>query len=139
MQKHHYLGDGIEVRQNKTKELLAIRVGPQLKEALDSRPFPDAPTLIVQHTGKPFPQETAFSNVLKAEIRRLGVDDDLSFHGLRYAAAARLAADAQCSIDVLLAILGHRTYQMAVKYATKRHNSATGASILNRKSADSGN
>jgi integrase len=43
-------------------------------------------------------------------------------HGLRYAAAARLD-DAGCSVTEAVAVMGHRTYQMALKYMAQRRAS----------------
>jgi integrase len=131
MTKGRYLGGEIEVRQNKTRELLPIVCAKPLRQWLDRRPFPEAPTLLVRMDGTPYPSPGSFSNVLKAEIRRLELDDTLSFHGLRYAAAARLEA-AGASLGVIQAITGHRTYQMATQYATKRRGSEEAARLLSK-------
>jgi hypothetical protein len=45
-----------------------------------------------------------------------------SLHGLRYAAAARLD-QAGCSVTEAVAVLGHRTYEMALKYMAQRRAS----------------
>jgi integrase len=47
---------------------------------------------------------------------------DRSIHGLRYAAAARLD-EAGCTLTEAVAVLGHRTYQMAHRYMAQRRAS----------------
>jgi integrase len=127
-----YDGQEISVRQSKTTELLPIAVAKPLKDALDHRPFPDAAKLLVLDSGKPVASESSFSNALKREVRRLGLDDGLSFHGLRYAAAARLE-EAGCTLGTITSIIGHRTYQMAMQYATKRRGSAEAARVFDER------
>jgi integrase len=72
--------------------------------------------------GRPFT-----ANSLSQAVRRLvneieGMPKDRSLHGLRYAAAARLDA-AGCSVTEAVAVMGHRTYQMALKYMAQRRAS----------------
>lgn len=123
--------DGVEilVRQSKTNELLPITVARPLKLALDNRPFPKASRIVVKENGEPYASESSFANALKREIKRLGLDPALSFHGLRYAAAARLE-ESGCTLGMISSIVGHRTYQMAVHYATKRRSSQAAALVF---------
>jgi hypothetical protein len=66
-------------------------------------------------------------NSLSQAIRRVVLSipempDNRSIHGLRYAAAARLN-EAGCTVTQSIAVLGHRTHGMAVKYMSQREAS----------------
>ena len=55
------------------------------------------------------------------EMKRLKLEG-LSFHGLRYAAAARLK-DKGFGMEIIMDLIGHSTYRLAVEYALKRARS----------------
>ncbi|OWV34381.1 hypothetical protein B5C34_13550 [Pacificimonas flava] len=54
---------------------------------------------------------------------------DRSMHGLRYAAAGRLEA-AGCTVVECTSVLGHRAYQMALKYMAQRRSSEAAMSRI---------
>jgi integrase len=110
-------GDAIEVRQQKTGEPLIIPCHKLLKAALQSAPRKSEFILVGERGGPLGPESlsTAFRRVLqRAGIRGYSV------HGLRKNAGTALA-DAGCDMQEIMAILGHRTFAMALHY-TKRAN-----------------
>lgn len=118
MKANQLTGKTITVVTNKTGEFVEISVHPELAEALKNRSHKDQPTLVVGVGGKPYSDPKSFSKQLTKEVRRLDLPR-LTFHGLRYAACARLE-DIGCSPYEVEDIVGHRTYEMAKKYMAKR-------------------
>ena len=53
---------------------------------------------------------------------RLPIPRDRSMHGLRYAAAAGLD-EAGCTVTEAVAVMGHRTYHVVLKYMARRRAS----------------
>lgn len=66
-------------------------------------------------------QQAAENEALRrhAAVRKIEGMPHRSLHGLRYAAAGMLE-DAGCTMVEISSIIGHRTYQMAMKYARQR-------------------
>jgi integrase len=52
-----------------------------------------------------------------------------SFHGIRYASAARME-EAGATIGMLELVLGHRTLKMALKYASRRRRQQQGVARM---------
>lgn len=94
--------------------------------------LPEAGTLLANDNGQSFPSEGSFANALKREVRRLGLNDELSFHGLRYAAAARLE-EAGASLGSILALLGHRTFSNGDAICDKKTWHCGGCSVTGRR------
>lgn len=117
-----FQGGFIRVRQSKTGEPLDIACHRELRKHLESVRTQFGGKIARTARGRPFT-----ANSLSQALRRF-IDEtkcipaDRGMHGLRYAAAARLN-DAGCTVDEAVAVLGHRTYQMAVKYMAQRRNS----------------
>lgn len=103
----HVEGDieRIRVRQQKTGTLLSIPVHPLLRAELEQVPR-DRLTLIVTRFGLARSVK-AFGNWMKDQCRAAGCDD-CSSHGLRKAAARRMA-EAGCTNQQIKAITGHKT------------------------------
>lgn len=133
MTKGQVLGDDVRVRQLKTNTLVEVPIAGPLKglvvRRIGANDPDDSALLLVQRNGRPY-SERLFSDHLRAFLDSLGWTD-ISFHGLRYSAAGRLN-EAGCSVAVISSIVGHSTYEMAMKYATKRQN----ASIAGRAMDD---
>ena len=55
--------------------------------------------------------------------------EEISCHGLRYAAAARLE-EAGATLGTIQAVTGHLTYQMPSQYASKRRGAADAARLF---------
>lgn len=134
MKVEQLTGRTLSVVTSKTNEYVEISVHPELAEALANRPHQDQPTFVVGKGGRPYSDPKSFSKQLTAEVRRLGLPR-LTFHGLRYAACARLE-DVGCSPYEVEDIVGHRTYEMAKKYMSKRRTREKVQSLL-AKSAKS--
>lgn len=118
-------GDVIRVRQSKTGEMLDIACHPALRAYLDElrRVLDNDGTRRIQicqtATGKAF-DSNSLSSAVYREIRAIeGMPRDRSFHGLRYAAGSRLD-EAGCTVSQIESVLGHRTFRMALKYASQR-------------------
>jgi len=114
-----FQGPYVRVRQSKTGEPLDIACHRELRKHLSSVKTDFGGPIARTAKGRPFTP-----NSLSQAIRRivLGIDDmpdDRSIHGLRYAAAARLD-EAGCTVAQAVSVMGHRTYQMAIKYMGQR-------------------
>jgi integrase len=108
----HISGDTIAVRQQKTDAALLIPMHPQLVEALASVPRGNLTFLMTEH-GAPF-TPNGFGNWWRDRCNEVGLPH-CSFHGLRKAAATRLA-NAGCSVDQVKAVTGHRSLAEVARY-----------------------
>ena len=117
-----FQGDFIRVRQSKTGEPLDIACHKVLRSHLSSIRTAFGGPIARNAKGKPF-TANSLSQALRRQIASMGgFPQDRSMHGLRYAAAARLD-EAGCSLTEAVAVLGHRTYQMAHRYMAQRRAS----------------
>lgn len=108
----------IRVRQNKTGEPLTIACHTRLRAHLDTIRTGFGGRILRGEDGKP----TNRLALATAMHRAVGAIDGMprrSLHGLRYAAAGQLEA-VGCSVVEITSLIGHRTYQMALKYARQR-------------------
>jgi integrase len=71
-------------------------------------------TFIAQAGGRPLDAET-LGNEFRGWLRRAGLPRKLSLHGLRKAAARRLA-EAGCSVHEIASVTGHRTLSEIERY-----------------------
>jgi integrase len=122
MEWSSFQGASIRVRQSKTGEPLDIACHKELRAHLMEVRTKFGGRIARTAKGRPFT-----ANGLSQAVRRVvdaidGMPKDRSLHGLRYAAAARLDA-AGCSVTEAVAVMGHRTYQMALKYMAQRRAS----------------
>ena len=121
-----YQGSIVRVRQSKTGEPLDIACHKDLREYLESVKTKFGGKIARTSRGRPF-TPNSLSQALRRfiaskEMRAARFPADRSIHGLRYAAAARLDA-AGCTVVETVAVMGHRTYQMALKYMAQRRAS----------------
>lgn len=125
----------VRVRQAKTGNLVDIQAAGPLAELIERRKTADdkVHALVLRDDGLPY-SERLFSEHLRDFLDSLGYTD-ISFHGLRYAAAGTLN-EAGCTVATIVSIIGHSTYQTAVQYLTARENAAHAASAMNRASAN---
>jgi len=118
MQWSDVIGDMVRVRQNKTGEPLAIPAHRELRKHLATIRTKFAGPILRGQDGK-----RMNANQLSAAMNRaIGKIDGMpqrSLHGLRYASAGALE-EAGCSVVHISSIIGHRTYEMALKYARQR-------------------
>jgi hypothetical protein len=103
----------IHVVQGKTGEKLWIPMHPELSAALDAWGR-EGELMLMTSFGKPF-SEKGFSNFMADKIGEAGLPDRCVTHGLRKAAARRLA-EAGCSSKEIASITGHRTLAEIERY-----------------------
>jgi integrase len=108
----HVRGDSIFVRQEKTGTSVVIPMLDELKQALAATPRTNL-TFLVTASGRPF-SGPSFTNWFKHQCRLAGLPQ-CSAHGLRHAAATRLA-DAGCSAEEIKAITGHKSLSQLERY-----------------------
>jgi integrase len=108
----HVNGDSIAVRQEKTKKSLTLELHPKLKAALASVPRTNL-TFLVTEWGRPF-TSPGFGNWFRDRCHEAGLPH-CSFHGLRKAAATRLA-NAGCTAEQIKAITGHASLAEVARY-----------------------
>jgi enterobacteria phage integrase len=106
-------GNAIKVVQMKTGVRLTIRLHPELQEIL--RHWPRSHIAILTTVfGKPF-SFAGFGNMMADAIKAAGLPDRCVPHGLRKAAARRLA-EAGCSEKQIAAVTGHTTLKEVARY-----------------------
>ena len=108
-----YIGDAIRVAQQKTATKLTIPIHENLA-CLLAMAKRAAPTILVTVFKKPFSVK-GFGNMVSAAIRDAGLPRRCKPHGLRKAAARRLA-EAGCSASEIMAITGHKTLAEVERY-----------------------
>jgi integrase len=113
-------GDMIRVRQNKTGEPLTIPMHSDLKQHLKAIRTKFNGPILRSEDGTPM-NANQLSSAMYRAVTKLDEMPQRSLHGLRYAAAAALE-EAGCSVVQISSIIGHRTYQMAIKYARQRRD-----------------
>jgi integrase len=80
---------------------------------LDTVPA-DQPVFLTTRAGRPFDPDN-FGAWFKEQCRKAGLPERASFHGLRKAAARRLA-EAGCSANVIAAVTGHKSLREVARY-----------------------
>lgn len=103
----------IEVKQEKTGEPLVIPAHMKLRTILDKSPRQCVTILATSH-GRPWVVES-YGNFMADSIAAAGLGDRCVLHGLRKAAARRLA-EAGCSSREIGSITGHRTLSEIDRY-----------------------
>lgn len=115
-----FKGATIRVRQEKTGEMLDIPCHPALRTHLEEVRARARKGVVmatsIEHRAY---SRSALSQSLARAVKAIEAMPHRTMHGLRYAAAARLE-EAGCTVSEIAAILGHRTYQMAMKYIAQR-------------------
>lgn len=109
-----YDGQTITLTQGKTGAKVAVHVHPQLKAALDVVTR-SAVTICTRADGHSWKIDH-FKHTFTAKRRKLGLAEDLHFHGLRHSAASRLA-EAGASDAEIQSVTGHKTRAMVVHYS----------------------
>lgn len=115
--RQHLSGNVITLTQGKTGTRLAIPVHPRLREAIDACPS-DALMFLVTESGKPFASAGSFANWFDACCEKAGLAPGLSAHGLRRAAARRLA-EAGCTPHQIAAVTGHKSLSQVQGYSSE--------------------
>jgi len=102
-----------EVRQEKTRTILEIPLHTELVKVIEVSTAGQL-TLLTTKTGKPYAPND-LSDEFRSWCDAAGLPTECSLHGLRKAAARRLA-EAGCSAHEIAAITGHRTLKEIERY-----------------------
>lgn len=103
----------ISVVQEKTNAELHVPVHPALAASLEACKSKHL-VLLTTHFGQPFTAK-GFGNWISAAARKSGLPSGCSAHGLRKAAARRLA-EAGCTAHQIMAVTGHRSLKEVERY-----------------------
>ena len=118
MGRQHVREECLSIRQQKTGELVEISVLPPLRAAIDACESGRL-TFLTTEYGRPF-TSAGFGNWFRERCNEAGIPDGYSAHGLRKAAATRLA-EAGATDHELMAVSGWRTLKEVQRY-TKAAN-----------------
>jgi integrase len=117
---NQFQGDIVRVRQSKTSALLDIACHPVLRMHLEELKKKRAGLIVcttadgIAFTGQ------GLSEAIRRVVNKIPeMPRNRSLHGLRYAAGSRMD-EAGCTVSEIEAVLGHRTFRMALKYASQR-------------------
>lgn len=127
MTRHHLDGDVMGVVQEKTGERIAVPAHPNLKASIAA--FPSKGIAILQRLdGQPL-KVRELHDVIAAAIDDAGLPTACVLHGLRYAAARKLA-DAGATPHEIMSVTGHRTLAMVEKYTKEANKTRLAASAM---------
>lgn len=118
-----YQGAFVRVRQSKTGEPLDIACHPTLRAHLDEIRTSFGGRIARTALKRPYSANGFAQHIRRVAEKIPDFPKDRSPHGLRYAAAGRLEEAGVTPMEAS-SILGHRTYQMAMKYLSQRKRSA---------------
>ena len=121
--RQHIRNGAIDVRQEKTREVLEIPMHRDLQAVFEATPC--ELTFLTTKTGKPY-SPNDLSDQFRVWCDAAGLPSNCSIHGLRKAAARRLA-EAGCSVHEIAAITGHRTLKEVERYTRSAGAAASGA------------
>jgi integrase len=128
-----FQGDVVRVRQSKTTALLDIACHSVLRRHLERlRPHAQGVVICTTSYGKAFTANGLSKALWSAVLAVKGMANNRSMHGLRYSAGARME-EAGCTVAEIEAVLGHRTFKMALKYASQRMRSRSAIDKLEGK------
>jgi enterobacteria phage integrase len=119
----------IRVVQGKTGAKLWIPLHPELARILDAWPKASV-VMLTARLDKPFTSQS-FSKYMAARIGLAGLPDRCVAHGLRKAAARRLA-EAGCSANEIAAVTGHATLEEVSRYTKAADQKRLAQSAMGR-------
>jgi integrase len=125
------VGDTIRVTQQKTAAKLTIPIHAALDRALEIANR-DCATILVTVYGHAFSVK-GFGNMISTAIREAGLPGRCKAHGLRKAAARRLA-EAGCSANEIAAITGHKTLAEVERYTRAADQERLARQAMQRQS-----
>ena len=110
----HVVNGAIVIKQSKTGATATAPIVPELYAALDLCPH-DRLTFIAQVDGRPLSVDSLGTG-FRDWLRKAGLPDRLSLHGLRKRATERLA-EARSTPHEIMAITGHKTLSEVDRYS----------------------
>jgi integrase len=125
------VGDAIRVAQQKTAAKLTIPIHEALDRVLSTANRSHA-TILVTAYGEQFSVK-GFGQMISAAIREAGLPERCKAHGLRKAAARRLA-EAGCSVSEIAAITGHKTLAEVERYTRAADQERLARQAIQRQS-----
>jgi integrase len=125
----HVRNDFIAVKQQKTGTELSVPLHPELRTTLAKAPEANLMFLLTAK-GAPF-TAAGFGNWFREVVSAAGLSDECSAHGLRKAAARRLA-EAGCTPHEIMAITGHKTLKEVERYTREASQARLGAAAMAR-------
>lgn len=120
-----FQGDIIRVRQMKTSSLLDIACHTHLRSHLEERRRQLDATkkrgllICAGASGTPYNANSLASAIYRAVQAIEDMPKERSLYGLRYASGSTME-EAGCTVGEIEVVLGHRTFKMALKYASQR-------------------
>jgi integrase len=109
----HVSEDGIWIVQRKTNAKLLVPLHPELRRILQAAPEREG--AIIKTSYQQAFSAKGFSNFMAERINQAGLPDHCVTHGLRKAAARRLA-EAGCSANEIASITGHASLEEVARY-----------------------
>jgi enterobacteria phage integrase len=125
------VGDTIRVAQQKTATKLIIPIHDELRRALELA-SKSGNSILVTAYGKLFSLK-GFGQMISTAIREAGLPERCKAHGLRKAAARRLA-EAGCSANEIAAITGHKTLAEVERYTRAADQERLARQAIERQS-----
>lgn len=125
--------NGIRIVQKKTGTKLTVALHPRLEEILATTKKAHA-VIVTTDYGRPF-TVNGFRGYMATAIRKAGLPARCKPHGLRKAAARRLA-EAGCSAHEIMAITGHKTLSEVERYTAAADQIRLSRSAMARQSAN---
>lgn len=119
--RQHIKAGRLHFQQQKTKSWMDIPIHARLQHALDNSTG-DHLTFLMTQQGKPF-SPAGFTNWFVECAKEAGLPDGSTPHGLRKAAARRLA-EAGCSPHQIMSITGHKNLREVAHYTAAVSQSA---------------
>jgi integrase len=128
MGRQHIRNGAIEVKQAKTRTVLEIPLHANLRAVMEVTPSEHL-TFLTTKTGKPYAPND-LSDEFRGWCDAAGLPPECSLHGLRKAAARRLA-EAGCSAHEIAAITpGHKTLKEVERYTKSAEQARLGRSAM---------
>ena len=127
----NFNGDTIRVAQQKTAAKLSIPIHQYLNHLLAIADR-NCTTILATAYGKPFSVK-GLGNMVSAAIRAAGLPTRCKPHGLRKAAARRLA-EAGCSASEIMSITGHKTLAEVERYTRAAEQERLARQAIKRQS-----
>jgi integrase len=127
-------GDFLRVRTSKTRALIDLPCHAVLRAHLDrvrtqAKVVSLTGPIVLSDKGKPMTVNQMSGQLRRQVEKHPRIPNNRSFHGLRYAAAARME-EGGATVASIEAVLGHRTFRMALKYASARKRAAEGVAAM---------